>query len=300
MGTALLRRYVLVGPIGRGGVSQVYQAVDITDPRPLAIKLLEPTHADNPRAREKIRREAVIAQRLHHPSVPKVYDFGDAPLPDGTVSPYLSMELLVGVALSGKLAGGPLPWPDAVRIAATAADVLAVAHRRGVVHRDLTPGNIMLTQDGTKVIDFGLACPVESAPPAATAEDVQALGAVLYEMLTGHSPYLGGTPRAFLGATRVGSAPPAPVLLVPGLPREVAEICRGCLAKQPGDRPDSRSVSLTLWSVLDQLGPVPLPAPAAVPTYAPDNVLLGRPAGLPALGLEPRNAFSGWCAHRPG
>ena len=93
----------------------VYQAVDAYSPRPLAIKLLAPTLIDDARARDNVRREALITQRLRHPSVPKVYDFGDAPLPDGTVVPYVVMELLTGVALAGRLAGGgALPWREAV------------------------------------------------------------------------------------------------------------------------------------------------------------------------------------------
>src|ERR1700754_1048606 len=129
MGTTILRRYVLLGPIGQGGVSTVYHGFDSHSARPLAIKVITTGDAD---------REASITERLRHPSVPRIYDHGAAPLPDGSVVPYMVMELLDGVALAGRLVGGPLPWPDAVRIAATVADVLAVAHRRGVVHRDVT------------------------------------------------------------------------------------------------------------------------------------------------------------------
>lgn len=266
MGTALLRRYVLVGPIGRGGASQVYQAVDVRHRRPVAIKLAEPTHSDDPRVRERLRREAMIADRLRHPSVPKIYDFGDASLPDGTVLPYVGMELLLGVALAGKLVGGPLPWPDAVRIAATAADVLAVAHRRGVVHRDLAPSNIMLTRHGPKVIDFGLAMEIDAGSGSALAEDVHSLGVLLYQMLTGSPPYPGTMPRGFLDASRFRTAAPTPVLLVPGLPRAVAELCRNCLAKDPATRPDSRSVALDLWAVLHREPPAS-PPPFSTPPF---------------------------------
>lgn len=248
MGTAIRRRYVLLGPIGRGGVAAVYHAVDAVRGQPMAVKVLHPAFAGDARARDNMRREAMITARLSHPSVPRVYDSGDARLPDGTVVPYVVLELLNGVGLAGRLASGPLSWREAVRIAATVADVLAVAHRRGIVHGDLMPSNIMMTTAGTKIIDFGLAT-VDGRPEGA-AEDVHALGILLYQMLTGRSPYPRANPRTHLAAARFRCAAPTPVLLVPGLPRAVADICRGCLAKRPGDRPDSATVALGLWSVL--------------------------------------------------
>jgi len=303
----------------------VYQAVDSYSARPLAIKLLAPTMMDNARARDNVRREALITQRLRHPSVPKVYDFGDAPLPDGTVVPYVVMELLSGVALAGRLAGGgSLPWRDAVSTAATVADVLAVAHRRGVVHRDLTADNIMMTSAGLKIIDFGLATTVDQEgrradrPPVLRptgrrhptiprhpvtsanlpADDVYALGVLLYQMLTGQSPYPTSTPSTYLAAGRFRTVAPTPVLTVPGLPPRLADICRACMAKRPQDRPASQEVALALWGML-----VPEPAggwraPASVPSWP---VGAGRPAygpGIPGsrsgslAALMPRNAVT--------
>jgi serine/threonine-protein kinase len=264
MGTAILRRYVLLGPIGHGGVSTVYHAIDTVRGQPLAIKLLDPVFADDLRARRNMYREAEVTALLRHPSVPRVYDCGDARLPDGTLVPYVVLELLNGVGLSGRLAGGPLPWREAVAMAATIADVLAVAHRRGVVHRDLTPANIMLTTNGVKIIDFGLATTVDTERDgvAECAEDVHALGILLYQMLTGRSPY--PLSRTVLTAARLRSAAPTPVLVVPGMPRAVADICRDCMAKRPGDRPDSTTVALALWSeILDSYRP-PLPSAAIV------------------------------------
>jgi serine/threonine-protein kinase len=246
MGTAILGRYVLLGPLGRGGMAAVYQAVDARWGRSLAVKVLDPAFADDHRAVQNMRREAYVTARLRHPSVPRVYDAGDAPLPDGTVVPYVVLELLTGVGLAGRLMGGPLPWREAVSVAATIADVLAVAHRRGVVHRDLSPVNVMLTTSGVKLIDFGLATTVDADP----AEDVHALGVLLYQMLTGGSPYPAANPRTHLAAARVRCAAPTPVLLVPGMPRAVADICRSCMAKRAADRPDSTWASLALWSVL--------------------------------------------------
>jgi len=270
MGTAFMRRYVLIGPIGHGGVSVVYQALDTVRAQPMAIKMLNPALAGDQRAQEKIRREAMITDRMRHPSVPRIYDFGDAPLGDGTVVPYVVMELLSGEVLASRLAGGPLPWEEAVSIAATAADVLVVAHRRGVVHRDLSPANIMITRTGVKIIDFGVAVTVQAenthggpfiagssavhpndfAGPGEPADDVYALGVLLYTMLTGRSPYPSGEPSTLLGAGELRWVAPTPVLAVPGLPKAVAEICRSCMAKRPTDRPDAASVALALWALI--------------------------------------------------
>ena len=256
MGTAILRRYVILGPIGRGGVSVVYQAIDTQSARPRALKLVAPAFAGDPGAWDRVRREAEITARLRHPSVPRIYDCGDAPLPDGSTVPYVVMELLTGVVLAGRLVGGALPWHEAVSTAATIADVLAVAHRRGVVHRDLAPENIMLTRAGVKIIDFGLAAtldgssPCRSAPAGVPADDVYALGVLLYQMLTGRSPYPEADPDLALSASRWRGVAPTPVLVVPGMPREIADICRDCMAKRPADRPDASSVAIALLAVL--------------------------------------------------
>src|SRR3954471_12497912 len=129
MGTAILRRYVLTGAIGQGGVSTVYSAVDARRGRLLAVKILAPTLADDPKVRDDVRREALITDRLRHPSVPRVFEYGDAPLPDGTVVPYVVLELLAGVPLTTRLARGPLDWPEAGRVPGTTPDLLAVGAR---------------------------------------------------------------------------------------------------------------------------------------------------------------------------
>src|SRR5690349_11310352 len=239
MGTAILRRYVLIGAIGQGGVSTVYAAVDARDGRKRAVKVLAPSLANDPRARDAARREALITDRLRHPSVPQVFEYGEAPLPDGTVVPYVVLELLAGVPLTRRLARGRLEWPEAVRIAVTTADVLAVAHSRGVVHRDLTARNVMVSPDGIKIIDFGLATAAlrsadSGALPLVTggrrlpshpktafarpADDVYTLGVLLYEMLTGRSPYPPAIAATIVAAGRVGHLAPTPVLALAGLP----------------------------------------------------------------------------------
>jgi len=296
LGTAFLGRYVLLGEVGYGGVSVVYQAFDTLRGLNAAIKMLDPTMAGDAHAKERIRREAMITDRVRHPSVPKIYDYGEAPLDDGTVVPYVVMELLAGAMLSGRMADGPLPWPEAVRVAATVADVLTVAHRRGVVHRDLSPANIMMSPDGTKIIDFGVAVTVEvpdagkgpflvppkQRPPrndfageGEPADDVYALGVLLYQMVTGRSPYPSAGPNPGANAPLAGGAirwvAPTPVLAVPGLPREVAEICRHCMAKRPAERPDAASVALELWALI-------VPPPGADPAGSVGSAGLALPA----------------------
>jgi serine/threonine protein kinase len=283
MGTTVLGRYVLIGAIGQGGVSTVYSAVDARRGRLLAVKVLAPTLADNPHARDDVRREALITDRLRHPSVPRVFEYGDAPLPDGTIVPYVVLELLLGEPLTDRLARGPLDWPEAVRIAATAADVLAVAHRRGVVHRDLTARTIMVSRDGIKIIDFGLATaalrnadsgphpilvrgdrPRLSHPKTAFArpsDDVYTLGVLLYEMITGRSPYPPAVAAMIVAAGRVAHLAPTPVLAIPGVPVEIRDLIRACMAKVPEARPRSAEAALALWNVLDRLGSR-LPAPS--------------------------------------
>jgi len=356
IGTAILRRYVLIGAIGQGGVSTVYRAVDAHRGRKLAVKILAPTLADDPGARDDVRREALITDRLRHPSVPRVFEYGDAPLPDGTVVPYVVLELLDGVPLTERLAGGRLDWPEAVRIAATAADVLAVAHRRGVVHRDLTARNVMIAADGVKIIDFGLATAgmidegdpttgeggpagrgsgpaiggsaargsrqagkpgalggnleqgqggsaqdhertargagrfprgrgrpatpyfravrpdagrvgaggssgahVPSHPKTAfarPADDVYTLGVLLYEMLTGRSPYPPAVAATIVAAGRAAHLAPTPVLTIPGLPPELRDLVRACMAKRPEERPASAHVALDLWRLFDGARPL--------------------------------------------
>jgi serine/threonine-protein kinase len=301
MGTSIVGRYVLIAPVGYGGVSVVYQAVDTLHGVRIAIKLLSSTFADDPYARDRVRQEALITNRLRHPSVPRVYDYGDAQLPDGRQVPYVAMELLAGTMLAGRLADGALPWPEAVKVCATIADVLAIAHRRGVVHRDLTPTNIMMTETGPKIIDFGEATTVAAISPLvrtdtslirrvnsaeAPADDVYALGVLLYQMLTGRSPYPTASAEAQMHAARMRHIAPTPVLLVPGLPRVVAEVCRGCMAKRPEERPPASDVALALWGLMiDPAGG----------WSGPDRPLSAEPEVSP----EPEPARSPWPAPRP-
>jgi serine/threonine protein kinase len=268
LGRTVLDRFTLTKPLGRGGVSLVYEAVDLDRMLPVAVKVLAPAFASNARTCQAARQEPIIMQRLRHPSVPKVYGFGDAHLDaqfgafadvpsfagkrfgsDGAVAmPCVVMELLDGVSLAKRLGVGPLPWRVAVETAATIAEMLGVAHRRGIAHRDLTALNVMLTSDGVKIIDFGLATVLGSPPFAPEmARDVYALGVLLYQMLTGRSPYPSASNVADV---RVVRPAPTPVLSGFGIPHKVAELCRDCMAKRVADRPQSADAAIALWAAL--------------------------------------------------
>ncbi|MFG2058187.1 serine/threonine-protein kinase [Micromonospora sp. NPDC048930] len=259
-------RYVLRERIGLGGMSEVWRADDEVLHRPVAVKALATQLAADPQLRATIQREARAAARLTHPHVTQVYDYGEATLPDGSVVPYLVMELVEGRTLADRLAGGPLAWPEAVRLAGQVAAALAAAHRLGVVHRDIKPGNVMLTETGAKVLDFGIATlagprhplagqtgellmgtPAYFAPermtpgPPNPASDVYALGALLYRTLTGRAPLPVQTWEDVLDvqARRPAVAP----LRVPGLPADVAELTLACLAVDPARRPTAAQLA---------------------------------------------------------
>ncbi|MFI5837862.1 serine/threonine-protein kinase [Micromonospora sp. NPDC051300] len=311
-------RYVLRERIGLGGMSEVWRADDEVLHRPVAVKALAGRLAADPHLRATIQREARAAARLTHPHVTQVYDYGEATLPGGVVTPYLVMELVQGQTLADRLAGGPLAWPDAVRTAGQVAAALAAAHRIGVVHRDVKPANVMLTETGAKVLDFGIAAPAGPQHPAAgpageplagtpayfaperldpgpthPAGDVYALGVLLYRSLTGRPPL---PVRSWDDVVELRDRrPPVPPLRVPGLPADVADLVLACLAVDPSRRP-------TATEVADRLGagrPVDPPT-AILPTVTPAThppTLLERPparATPPAVRAEvPPNRLTG-------
>ncbi|QLQ35484.1 serine/threonine-protein kinase [Micromonospora robiginosa] len=311
-------RYVLRERIGLGGMSEVWRADDEVLHRPVAVKALAGRLAADPHLRATIQREARAAARLTHPHVTQVYDYGEATLPGGVVTPYLVMELVQGQTLADRLAGGPLAWPDAVRTAGQVAAALAAAHRIGVVHRDVKPANVMLTETGAKVLDFGIAAPAGPQHPAAgpageplagtpayfaperldpgpthPAGDVYALGVLLYRSLTGRPPL---PVRSWDDVVELRDRrPPVPPPRVPGLPADVADLVLACLAVDPSRRP-------TAAEVADRLGagrPVDPPT-AILPTMTPAThppTLVERPparAASPAVRAEvPPNRLTG-------
>ncbi|RKN39965.1 serine/threonine-protein kinase [Micromonospora endolithica] len=265
-GRLLADRYRLVDQIGAGGMSVIWRARDEVLDRNVALKVLAPSLAADARFRDMVRAEARSAAKLVHPHVTSVHDYGETLASDGTIMSFVVMELLAGEELELRLTEGPLPWPEAVQTGAQVADALAAAHRLGIVHRDITPSNVMMTPGGAKVLDFGIATrigapdededgetfgtPAYVAPerldgaPAQPATDVYSLGVLLHEALTGRVPYPADTWEQ-LSATLARSGPPAPVE-VPGLPPEVAGICLRCLSRDPAARPTARQVATAL------------------------------------------------------
>src|SRR5881296_1885096 len=144
--------YEILSPAGAGGMGEVYRAKDTRLDRIVAIKVLPSHVASDPERRQRFEREARAISSLNHPHICALYDVGHQAGAD-----YLVMEYIDGETLASRLERGPLPAPELMRFAIEVADALEKAHRHGVVHRDLKPGNIMLTKSGTKLLDFGLA-----------------------------------------------------------------------------------------------------------------------------------------------
>jgi serine/threonine protein kinase len=248
-------------------MSVIWRAFDQSLQRMVAVKVLDGSFDGDRGGRELIRHEARAAARLLHPDVIEVYDYGETITSRGRVAAFVVMRLLEGRPLAERLLDGPLPWREAVGIALRLALVLSAAHARGIVHRDVTPENVLLTGDGAKLLDFGIAAieddqgnerladfgtPPYVAPerlrgvPADPAIDVYALGVLLFQMLTGELPYPERTWEAIEAVRRIG-LPPSPA--VPGLPPEVAVLCQRCLSQEPGRRPSAQHLADVLARV---------------------------------------------------
>ena len=154
--------YEIVTLLGRGGMGEVYKARDTRLDRLVAVKILSAQFAEDPDRRARFEREAHAVAALNHPHICNLHDVGDAPNPQSHIpNPesvrFLVMEYLEGQTLEERLVRGPLPAADVLRYAVELADALDHAHRRGLVHRDLKPGNVMLTKAGAKLLDFGIS-----------------------------------------------------------------------------------------------------------------------------------------------
>ena len=256
-------------------MGEVYRARDTRLDRPVAIKILLPHLAESPEFRVRFDHEARAISRLNHPHICTLYDIGEAPGGDGAPVAYLVMELLEGETLAARLASGPLPVDYALALAAQMAEALDRAHRAGIAHGDLKPGNVMVTKAGVKLLDFGLARP--TAPPlgrgwsdadtgtaiavepgqvfgsmgylapeqlegrqADARSDVFACGAVIFEMLTGRPAFAGETQAAVIAAV-MRQTPTPPSQLRPDVPPGVDRLLAACLVKDPAERWQSAS-----------------------------------------------------------
>ncbi len=254
IGTILGGRYRVIAPLGQGGMATIYRALDTQLGREVALKLLRPEYLRDPDFSSRFRQEAQSAASLSHPNVVTVYDYGEDPS-----GPFIVMELVDGEDLATIMRrNGPLPPAQAARIAAAVARALAAAHGRGLVHRDVKPGNVLIGRDGrVKVVDFGIARAIAEAQmtlpgttlgsvhyfspeqargePATTASDIFALGIVLYEMLTGSRPWEGDS-AASVALARLTGPVPDPLRIRAGLPPSVALVARTAMAQAPMDR----------------------------------------------------------------
>jgi eukaryotic-like serine/threonine-protein kinase len=305
-------RYRLDEFIAVGGMGEVWQGTDLLLDRKVAVKLLRSEHAEDKDLLARFRAEARLAGLLSHPNIAQVFDFRDAAPPDPA---YLVMEYVDGPSLAGLLHDGPLDAARTMDIVTQAARGLAAAHRAGLVHRDVKPGNLLARQDGLiKVSDFGIAraeaatpvtrtgqlpgtpgymAPERSAGAGATpASDLYSLGVVAYQCLTGKPPFEGDA-LAVAIAHMEREIPPLP----PSVPAQVAALVAELTSKDPQSRPSSaqdvaeRAERLKVVLAAEGQGTVPLPATdlslQAVAPTVPDQPEAGPDAGGVRL-LQPQ------------
>ena len=280
-------RYELSRQIARGGTAQVYLAHDLLLDRPVALKMLFPELSSDHSFVERFRREAQAAANLSHPNIVPVFDWGEA---DRTY--YIVMEYVDGEPLSSVIrTQAPLSATRAAGIAADIAKALSFAHRHGVVHRDVKPGNVLITADGqVKVADFGIARAIGASesvtqtglvmgtatyfsPEQAQGlgvdgrSDVYALGVVLYEMVTGRPPFTADTPVA-IAYKHVSETAVLPSVIEPRVPRDLEAIIMHAMAKQPQARyataQDFHDDLERFMRGLPVLAPPPSPSPSEV------------------------------------
>ena len=320
-GQVLGERYRLDKRIATGGVGQVWLASDLLLSRPVAVKVLRPEYADHHQTLDRFRKEARHAGSLSHPHVAQVYDYGPA---GPGWPPFLVMEFVDGPSLADILVVDPVEPAFALDVVAQAADGLSAAHRAGLVHRDVKPGNLLIGPDGlVKVTDFGIAHAAGQAPvtgpnlvmgttqymaperisggPGTPASDLYALGIVLHECLTGVPPYE-GSPSDVMAAHLYLPLPPLPA----DVPPELDELVARLTAKDPAARiSDARQLAGLASALRDAVmaghlvpsaragslsgsgpaaGPVGAPRPASFGSAQLGGGVLG-PTGLTDTGL---------------
>ena len=280
-------RYLLGELVGIGGMATVHRAFDTRFDRSVAVKLLRREIIEDLDIAMRFRREALAATVLRHPNIVACLEAGTD---DG--QPYLVMELVEGEDLAARLRRvGRLDPPEAARLGLDIARGLAVAHVRGIVHRDVKPGNILLARDGRAMVtDFGiarLAADAEGAIPGTTlgsvqyfspeqargatttaASDVYGLGLVLYETLTGRRAWRADTTAA-LAAVRIGAPAPSPRAVRPEIPAALDEVVIRALDPDPSVRyPNGRSLAAALERIVGRPDPVSVGLPVGPPTIA--------------------------------
>jgi Tol biopolymer transport system component len=266
--------YEIQSVVGSGGMGEVYKARDTRLGRTVAIKILSPRLAEDPHFRVRFEREARAISQLNHPHICTLYDVGESAgsdAPSSTPVRYLVMEFVEGETLAERLARGPLPLDQTLAYAAQIADALDKAHRRGFIHRDLKPGNVMVTKKaGVKLLDFGLAEQRTQPLPPGWADavthttpigapgmvlgtlqylapeqlegneadertDLFACGAVIHEMMTGQKAFDGGSPAAVIAAILEHDRPSI-TAVQPSAPPALEHVVSTCLAKDPDER----------------------------------------------------------------
>src|SRR5215831_2088800 len=264
LGTTL-GHYKIERSLGRGGMGEVYSAVDLKLHRPVALKVLPVTSAGQPEARERFEREAKAVAALNHPNIVTIHSVEEE---NGVV--FLTMELIEGKTLAELIPKGGMRLEQLLKLAIPLADAVSAAHQQGITHRDLKPANVMVTDDGrVKVLDFGLAklreqqgAAAETAVdpargltskgsiigttlymspeqaegrPVDARSDIFSLGIILYEMATGQRPFRGETHVAVLSSI-LKDNPPSITELNAEQPRDLARIVKRCVAKDPDQR----------------------------------------------------------------
>jgi eukaryotic-like serine/threonine-protein kinase len=289
----LARRYQLDGRIAAGAFGEVWRGTDVVLGRPVAVKLLHAGYTQHPEILARFRAEARNAGALAHEGIARVYDYGE---PDPPHPPFLVMELVDGPSLAEVLAEGAMDPVRAMDIVAQAAAGLHAAHRAGLVHRDIKPGNLMLGRDGqVKITDFGIAHAAGSAPLTSTgmligtpgylapertggaratpACDLYSLGMVAYECLAGEAPFT-GIPIAVALAHRDRPMPPLPA----SVPAAVAALITDLTAKDPAARPDSAGeVARRAGQLRDRMTSGTSDSPADSSATADERPALSRP-----------------------
>ncbi|WP_413768284.1 Stk1 family PASTA domain-containing Ser/Thr kinase [Rhodococcus pyridinivorans] len=331
VGVVLDRRYRIESQIARGGMSTVYRGTDMRLDRPVAVKIMDPQFAADPQFLARFEFEARSVARLTHPGLVAVYDQGQ----DGD-HVFLVMELVEGGTLRELLRErGPMPPHAAAAVAAPVLGALAVAHRAGLVHRDIKPENILISGNGeVKIADFGLVRAVAAAtttsrsvilgtaaylsPEQVTVgsadarSDVYSAGVLVYEMLTGRTPFTGDTSLS-VAYQRVEKDVPDPSSAIDGVPPELDAFVRRATEREPSERyADARVMADALGEICDTLD-LPryrVPAPrrsavrtppgvdpdAAAPTRTVDGAASGHADPVPATTVLPDSAAN---SHAP-